>query len=402
MSGIGFDSYYAPSYKRWYVESAPPRAATRTRSRTVYCSPASPYSSSRLHYGSYSSAPTAVHPLELDLSQAAQVSSELRAVRTQEKAQLQDLNDRFAGFIERVHELEQQNRALEAELLLLRQRHSEPSCLRSLYEQEARALSAAVDEAHHETQAALSHRNHLEETLRALQRQYEEEALERENAEARLMEARKDADERAVAQLELEKKLGVLLDELAFLKKIHEGEISELQAQLQYSAQMVVETETVRPDLSSALRDIRSQYERLAARNMQAAEDWFRGKMGHLSESVAHHTDAVRSTKDEAGEYRRQLQARVLEIDACKSLNDSLEKQLREVEEKQSGEITAMQVISYSHGMFMDGEGNTRDVTIHSIHNDSQYGGITMRFVFEQLEREDVICCLDLFIKTIN
>ncbi|KAI5622549.1 neurofilament light polypeptide-like [Silurus asotus] len=350
MSGIGFDPYYTSSYKRWYVESAPPRVATRTRSRTVYSSHSSPLSSARLQYsspGRISSSSLllsgAAQPMELDLSQASQVSSELRAVRTQEKAQLQDLNDRFAGFIERVHELEQQNRALEAELLLLRQRHSEPSCLRALYDQEARALRAAFDEAELEKQAAMSRREHLEETLRALQRQYDEEAMERENSEARLMDARKEADDRALTQMELEKRVGVLLDELTFLKKLHEGEISELQAQLQYGAQIAIETETAKPDLSSALRDIRAQYERLAARNMQAAEDWFRGKVGHLTETVAHHTSAVRTSKDEAGEFRRQLQARILEIDACKSLNESLEKQLREVEDKQSAEITAMQ-----------------------------------------------------------
>ncbi|TSL04248.1 Neurofilament light polypeptide [Bagarius yarrelli] len=349
MSGIGFDPYYTSSYKRWYVESAAPRVATRTRSRTVYSSHSSPLSSARLQYSSPGRISSSLllssnaHPLELDLSQAAQVSSELRSVRTQEKAQLQELNDRFAGFIERVHELEQQNRVLEAELLLLRQRHSEPSSLRALYEQEARALRAAVDEAELEKQAALNRREHLEETLRALQRQYDDEALERENSEARLMDARKEADEKAVTQVELEKRVGVLLDELTFLKKLHEQEISELQVQLQYGAQIAIETETAKPDLSSALRDIRSQYERLAARNMQAAEDWFRGKVGHLTETVAHHTSAVRTSKDEAGEYRRQLQARILEIDACKGLNESLEKQLREVEDKQSAEITAMQ-----------------------------------------------------------
>ncbi|GAA6090469.1 neurofilament light polypeptide [Tachysurus ichikawai] len=351
MSGIGFDPYYTSSYKRWYVESAPPRPATRTRSRTVYSSHPTPLPSARLHYsspGRISSSSSlflssAAHPLELDLSQAAQVSSDLRAVRTQEKAQLQELNDRFAGFIERVHELEQQNRALEAELLLLRQRHSEPSCLRALYEQEARVLRAAVEEAEHEKQDAMSRREHLEEMLRSLQKQYDDESLERENSEARLMDARKEADEQALTQLELEKRVGVLLDELTFLKKLHEGEISELQVQLQYGAQIAIETETAKPDLSSALRDIRAQYERLAARNMQAAEDWYRGKMGHLTETVAHHTSAVRTSKDEAGEYRRQLQARILEIDACKNLNESLEKQLREVEDKQSAEITAMQ-----------------------------------------------------------
>ncbi|KAL7854143.1 hypothetical protein AOLI_G00209870 [Acnodon oligacanthus] len=346
----GYDPYFSSScYKRWYVESTP-RAPARSRSRTVYASHTSPLSSARLHYASPGRATTSsmllsspAHSVELDLCQAAQVSSEFRAVRTQEKAQLQELNDRFAGFIERVHDLEQQNRALEAELLLLRQRHGEPSRLRALYEQEARTLRAAVDEARLEKQAALSQRDHMEETLRALQGHYEKEVLAREDAEGKLLEARKEADEGALSQVELEKRVNTLLDELAFLKKVHESEISELQAQVQYGAQIAVETETTKPDLSTALRDIRAQYERLAARNMQAAEDWFRGKVGHLTETVAHHSEAVRNSRDEAGEYRRQLQACVLEIDACKSLNDSLEKQLRDVEDKQSAEIAAMQ-----------------------------------------------------------
>ncbi|KAK2872585.1 hypothetical protein Q8A67_022482 [Cirrhinus molitorella] len=348
MSSIGFDPYFSSSYKRWYVESSP-RVSQRGRSRTTFSAHPPSLSSSRLHYASPGRTSAGLllsspgRSVDMDISHAAQVSSEFRTVRTQEKAQMQELNDRFAGYIERVHELEQQNRALEAELLLLRQRHVEPSRLRGLYEQEVRTLRAAVEEARMERQAALSHRESMENALQSLQASYEEEVVAREDAEGRLLEARKEADDGALAQVELEKKVDLLLNELSFLKKVHEGEISELQAQIQYGAQIAIEAEATKPDLSSALRDIRAQYEKLAAKNIQSAEEWFRGKMGHLTESVVHHTDAVRNSKDEAGEYRRQLQACVLEIDACKGLNESLEKQLREVEDKQSSEIASMQ-----------------------------------------------------------
>lgn len=348
MSAVGFDPYFSSSYKRWYVESSP-RVSQRGRSRTTF-STHTPSLSTRLHYASpgRSSAglmlSSAGRSVEMDISHAAQVSSEFRTVRTQEKAQMQELNDRFAGYIERVHELEQQNRALETELLMLRQRHVEPSRLRGLYEQEVRSLRTAVEEARMERQAALSHRESMEDALRSLQASYEEEVVAREDSEGRLLEARKEADDSTLAQVELEKKVDILLNELGFLKKVHEGEISELQAQIQYGAQIAVEAETAKPDLSSALRDIRAQYEKLAAKNIHSAEEWFRGKMGHLTESVAHHSDAMRNSKDEAGEYRRQLQACVLEIDACKGLNESLERQLREVEDKQSSEVAAMQV----------------------------------------------------------
>ncbi|XP_037608822.1 neurofilament light polypeptide isoform X1 [Sebastes umbrosus] len=347
MSSIGYDPYYSASpYRRWYVEAPPRVVVNRGRTHSVYSSHASPLSSSRHQYSSPGrvllSSSSQASSLDLELSQAAQISSEFRAVRTQERGQLQDLNDRFAGFIERVRELEQQNRALEAELLLLRQRHNEPSRLRALYEQEARALRAAVDEARAEQQAVLGQRERLEQTLSALQGRYEEEVLAREEAEGRLMDARREADQAALGKAELEKSVETLLEELAFLKRIHEGEVVELQAQVQLGVQVAVESEAATPDLSGALRDIRSQYERLAARNMQAAEEWFRGKVGSMTETVAQHSDAVRSSKDEAGEYRRQLQARLLDIDACRGINESLEKQLHEIEDKQSAEIDAM------------------------------------------------------------
>uniref|UniRef100_A0A8C8CGL0 IF rod domain-containing protein n=1 Tax=Oncorhynchus tshawytscha TaxID=74940 RepID=A0A8C8CGL0_ONCTS len=351
MSTFGFDPYYSSSsYRRWHVEGAPRGVVTKGRSRSAFSSHASPLSSSVSSRLQYSSPGQALHSsmassssVELELSQATQVSSEFRTVRTQERAQLQDLNDRFAGFIERVRELEQQNRALEAELMMLRQRHGEPSRLAALYEQEARALRAAVDEARGEQQAALGQRERLEQALSALQARYEEVVVAREDAEGRLLDARCGADQTALARAELEKRVETLLDEVAFLKKLHEREVVELQAQAQLGAQVAVEMEAATPDLSGALRDIRAQYERLAAKNMQSAEEWFHGKVGSLTESVAQHSDAVRSSRDEAGEYRRQLKAHLLEIDTCRGLNKSLENQLHIMEDKQSAEISNMQ-----------------------------------------------------------
>uniref|UniRef100_A0A667YP48 Neurofilament light polypeptide n=1 Tax=Myripristis murdjan TaxID=586833 RepID=A0A667YP48_9TELE len=336
MSSTGYDPYFPSSYKRKVVvRSAGYGGSGGIGSRSVYSSHSAPLTS----YGSSLSAAAT----ELDLSQATQVSSEFKVLRTQEKAELQDLNDRFASFIERVHELEQQNKLLETELLVLRQRHVEPSNLRGLYEQEIRQLRAAVEEARHEKQAAQSHRDQMEDVLQNLQGRYEQEVLAREEVEGRLMDTRKGADEAALGQAELEKRVGTLLDELAFLKRLHENEIAELQAQIQYSAQVSVEMEVAKPDLSVALRDIRVQYEKLAQRNLQSAEEWFCSKMNVMAVDTARDTDHARNTKDEAGEYRRLLKTKMLEIEACREMNHALENQLQEVEEKQSAEISALQ-----------------------------------------------------------
>lgn len=358
MTSTGFDPYFPPTYKRRVVvRSAGYGAGGGIGSRSAYSSYSSPitsYASSRRTYpaqtratstySSVRSAPLSAAATELRLDQAAQVSSEFKVLRTQEKAELQDLNDRFASFIERVHELEQQNKLLETELLLLRQRHAEPSNLQALYDNEIRQLRAAVEEARHEKESAQDHKDQMDDVLRNLQKRFEDEVLCRAEAEGRLMDARKGADEAALAQAELEDRVGTLLDELAFLKRLCESEIAELQTQIQYSAEVSVEMEVAKPDLSVALRDIRGQYEKLAQRNLQSAEEWFCNKMNVMTVGAALNTESAKNVKDEAGEYRRLLKARMLEIDACREMNQALENQLQDVEDKQSSEISALQV----------------------------------------------------------
>lgn len=55
-------------------------------------------------------------------------------------------------------------------------------------------------------------------------------------------------------------------------------EIRELQAQLQ-EQHIQVEMDISKPDLTAALRDIRAQYESIAAKNIAEAEEWYKSKV---------------------------------------------------------------------------------------------------------------------------
>ena len=143
-------------------------------------------------------------------------------------------------------------------------------------------------------------------------------------------------------------------------------EIRELQAQLQ-EQQVQVEMDMSKPDLTAALRDIRAQYETIAAKNISEAEEWYKSKVGDVAHplspremlpapapwsraslelpySLAHtasrsspphspflcpqvsdltqaankNNDALRQAKQEMMEYRHQIQSYTCEIDALK------------------------------------------------------------------------------------
>lgn len=181
------------------------------------------------------SSPSPMQDSLMDLSQSTAITNELKIIRTNEKEQLQGLNDRFASFIEKVHNLEQQNKVLEAEVAVLRQRNNEPSRLHELYEQEIRELRARVEELTHEKSQMHVDCAQLGDTLERLREKLEEESRLREEAEGALKGYRKDVDDATLARLELEKKVESLLDEIAFLRKVHEEELQELQSSLQAS-----------------------------------------------------------------------------------------------------------------------------------------------------------------------
>uniref|UniRef100_A0A8C7J7V9 Vimentin n=1 Tax=Oncorhynchus kisutch TaxID=8019 RepID=A0A8C7J7V9_ONCKI len=141
-----------------------------------------------------------------------------------------------------------------------------------------------------------------------------------------------DVDNASLARLDLERKVESLQEEIIFLRKLHDEEVAELQAQIQ-DQHVQIDMDVAKPDLTAALRDVRVQYETLASRNLQDSEDWYKSKFADLSEAANRNTDAIRQAKQEANEYRRQVQALTCEVDSLKGTNESMERQMRELEE---------------------------------------------------------------------
>ncbi|XP_047459739.1 alpha-internexin-like [Mugil cephalus] len=278
----------------------------------------------------------------LDLSQTSVVNNEFKVIRTNEKEQLQGLNDRFAMFIDKVRHLEQQNKVLETELVSLRQKQTEPSRVAHLYQQELRGLRSKLEELSREKDCVLIEKNNMEDELQKLSVKYDEEVRAREEAEQTLRSFRKDVDDATAVRLDLERRLESLMDEIAFLKKVHEEEIQELTSMME-AQQGAVEFELAKPDLTSALKEIRNQYESIASKNLQSAEEWYKGKFASLSEQATRNNEAVRASREEINEFRRQLQSKTIEIETMRGTNESLERQIAEMEEAHNVEVTAMQ-----------------------------------------------------------
>lgn len=134
------------------MRSAPPAVASRSsyqqRSRSSTQAP-------RLSYG------------KVDFTLAEAVNQEFLTTRSNEKAELQELNDRFASFIEKVRYLEQQNGVLQQELTQYKgqQQQGQPTRATDLFQEELRELRRQIEAIGKERDQHLLERDNLAEDL---------------------------------------------------------------------------------------------------------------------------------------------------------------------------------------------------------------------------------------------
>ncbi|KAM9780264.1 glial fibrillary acidic protein [Neosynchiropus ocellatus] len=267
----------------------------------------------------------------LDFTADSIMKAHFKEMRTNEKMEMMGLNDRFASFIEKVRMLEQQNKVLVAELNQLKGR--EPSRLGDVYQEELRELRRQVDGLTNGKARLEIERDNLAADVITLKQRLQEETGQRQDAENNLKTFRQDVDEAALNRVQLERKIEALQDELDFLKRIHEEELRELQEQIM-AQQVHVDMDVSKPDLTAALREIRVQYENVASSNMQETEEWYRSKFADLTDSANRNAEALRQAKQDANEYRRQIQVLNCDLDSLRGTNESLERQLREMEDR--------------------------------------------------------------------
>ncbi|XP_066488286.1 neurofilament light polypeptide-like [Tiliqua scincoides] len=294
--------------------------------------------------------PAADSLVRLDLAQVSSLHAELLGLRAHEKEQLGLLNDRFASYVERVRDLERRHRALLLELEGLRRQQRAAARVPQLCRQQVRGLRALLETESGEKARLEAERDRLRQACGQLRERFGQEERRRREAEDTLRQLRREAARAALATCDADGAAGSLRAELSFLQRLLAEERAELVAQAELAAatrEALAEggpaAGTAKPDLAAAMRDIRAQYERLAAKNMQAAEEWYRSKFASVAELASRNHEAVRSIRQETVEYRRLLQSRSAEVEALRGSIDALHRQLESLEGRQSAEVTRCQ-----------------------------------------------------------
>ncbi|XP_070782362.1 notochord granular surface [Enoplosus armatus] len=270
---------------------------------------------------------------KLDLDAAAAENQAFMMTRTNERQEMVALNDRLAVYIEKVRTLESKNKLLEAEIEALKSRHVRPSGLRQLYESQLKDLKKVAEQMRVQRNMSLAAKEAMLGQLDMLKAKYDEAVDARKKTEHDIEVLRPDVDRATSARIALEKHLEHLEVELAFLQRVHKEEIEELMQQI-YSVTSKVDLNFGLPDLSSALRQIQSQYDSIAAKNLQEMDTWYGSKFQDLSNASTKHVQSIRSVREDITGYKRDILNKERELDTMKTRNEYLEAQIRDAAEK--------------------------------------------------------------------
>lgn len=252
----------------------------------------------------------------VDSSIPDSITEQFKANRGNEREEMQHLNNRFATYIANVLHLEQQNKALIAELDQLKGRGRPRAG--DLYEEEMKSLRREVEQLTREKKGVELERDNLLDDFSELSEKHQTEILRRQDAENNLRDFRQDVDDAERARIYMETEVESLKKEIIFLKKVHSEEIGELQAQIQ-KQHIHIDMDVVKPDLTAALREVRLHYETLASKHIQESEELYRTKFVAMSEVVSRDNEALRKARQEVHDYRRQVQSLSCEVTAQKS-----------------------------------------------------------------------------------
>ncbi|XP_062254902.1 desmin [Platichthys flesus] len=269
----------------------------------------------------------------MDLDVAAAENQEFLTTRKSERHEMIVLNDRLAVYIDKVRSLEQQNQLLEAEIEAYHNRFERPTGLRLLYEEQLKELRKIAEQMRVQRDVSLAAKEFTAAHLEAIKIKYEEAVELRKKAELDIETFRPDVDKATSSRIALEKKLEQLEVEIEFLKRVQQQEIEELMKQI-YSAHAAAESAFTLPDLAAALKQIQTQYDDIAAKNLQEMDSWYKNKFEDLTKKSTGHVDRVRSFREEVAGAKKDIQNKERDLDDLRTRNEALEAQIREMQER--------------------------------------------------------------------
>uniref|UniRef100_A0A4W4H7C8 IF rod domain-containing protein n=1 Tax=Electrophorus electricus TaxID=8005 RepID=A0A4W4H7C8_ELEEL len=269
-----------------------------------------------------------------------------------EKATMQNLNDRLASYLNKVRALEKSNAELEFQIREFSEKKSLVNRDYSPYFAEIAKLREQIKKASLENARVFLKIRNATFAAEDFRIMYESELAIRQFVESDVAGLRSGLDELTVTRSNLETRIEELKEDLVHLKKNHEEEMAALRSNITSSSVNVDVDAPPQQDLGRMLEEIRTQYEGIVEKNRREMESWYKAK---------EKTQVMQTSHSEISELKRTLQTLEIELQSQLSLKAALEGTLHDTESHYSLKLSQLQ------GMI-----NNLQIEITQIRNDME------------------------------
>ncbi|KAM9482251.1 keratin, type I cytoskeletal 18b [Clarias gariepinus] len=267
------------------------------------------------------------------------LSSGPTTVMGDEKGQMQNLNDRLASYLETVRRLEKENAMLENKIKEAMEKAGPDTRDYSKYKAILDDLRRKIFESTLDNGRLVLQIDNARLAADDFRVKFENELSIRQSVEADIAGLKKVIDDTNIGRMNTEGELEALKEELLFLKKNHDDEVTEMRNHIAQSGVQVDVDAPKGQDLALVMEEMRANYEKMAMKDAEELKMWHENQIADVQVQVSQNTEALQGAQMEMNDLRRQIQTLEIELASQQSLKASLEDTLRNTDLRFNGEM---------------------------------------------------------------
>uniref|UniRef100_A0A671Q8F8 Keratin, type I cytoskeletal 42-like n=1 Tax=Sinocyclocheilus anshuiensis TaxID=1608454 RepID=A0A671Q8F8_9TELE len=236
-----------------------------------------------------------------------------------EKTTMQNLNNRLASYLEKVHSLEKANAELEQKIREWYESRPDVTFDHTIFLDTIKDLRNKIQLASQDNTTLILPADNAKLAADDFKLKYENELAMRRATEADICNLRKLLDEFSLRRSDLEMQIEALNEELIILRRNHEE--VQYMTHISHLCQVNVCVDAAPSmDLMQAMTEIRQHYETMTEKNRKELESWYETKTAAVQQEVVTQNEDLQNSRIELKELTNALQRLQIELQTHQSL----------------------------------------------------------------------------------
>lgn len=241
------------------------------------------------------------------------------------------LNDKFVRLIEKMKELEDENKKLEMKLKILKEQEKYNGNINDIVKQLENELEEQIENLLRDQDKLHSELAASEDELQDTKNRYNDEVQKKNELENEFIVTKKEVDDGHLEAVDLALELEDLMGKLDFLRVGFDEEIRELESLIQNET-VILRNNNIRSlDMDEIIESVKIQYANMAARTRKEAEQWNERKMDSMVLNAGQREHEVREVKREISDLLRLIQRLKGDLESLTRKEESLKKEINDL-----------------------------------------------------------------------